>query len=305
MHVLVLDSLFESLEVEREVAARYGAEVVRLEDDPALLGSAEVVAHVTTRVDSALIDELRGCRVIARFGTGLDTVDLEAAARAGIAVVGVRDYCIPELASHTLGLAFALVRRLGPLDGVDAGWDEVVASVPLPGFRTAAVVGLGSVGRAVAAALVALGFEVIAVSSRPDVARAAGATPLPLEEALARADLVLLHLALTEETAGILDARRLAAMRPGAILVDTARIGLLDEDAVAAALEAGQLGGLGLDARLAAGSPLRRFAGDPRVLVTPHIGWYSEASARVLRERTIVDALERALDPRPEEASVP
>ena len=304
MLVLVLDSLFESLEVERDVAARYGAEVVRLEEDAALLGSADVVAHVKTKVDAALIAELRSCRVIARFGTGLDTVDRDAAARAGIAVVGVRDYCIPELASHTLGLAFALVRRLGPLSVIDAGWDAVVGSIPLPGSRAAAVVGLGSVGCAVAKALAALGFEVLAVTSREGVARAVGATPLPLEEALSRADLVLLHLALTRETAGILDARHLAAMQPGAILVDTARIGLVDEHAVAAALDAGQLGGLGLDARLAPDSPLRRFAADPRVLVTPHIGWYSEASARLLRERTIADALERALEPRPEEAPV-
>jgi len=295
MLVVVLDSLFESLDVEREVAARYGAQVVRLEDDPSLLASADVVAHVRTRVDEALIATLSSCRVIARFGTGLDTVDLDAAARAGIAVVGVRDYCIPELTAHTLGLAFALVRRLRRLDGLDGGWDDVVRTVPLPGVRTAAVVGLGSIGRAVAAALVAMGVEVLAVSRT---------TSLPLDDALAAADLVLLHLALTPETAGLVDDGRLEVMRPGAILVDTARLGLLDEAAVAGALESGRLGGLGLDARLAPDSPLVRFRGDPRVLVTPHVGWYSEASARVLRERTIADALERALHPRPQEASV-
>jgi D-3-phosphoglycerate dehydrogenase len=302
--VVVLDSLFESLDVEREAAARYGAQVVRVQDEPSLLASAEVVAHVRTRVDAELIAAMPACRVIARFGTGLDTVDLDAAKRAGIAVVGVRDYCIPELTSHTLALAFALTRRIQELEGLEAGWDEVVASVPLRGRRRAAVVGLGSVGAAVASALVAMRFDVLAVTSRSDAARTVGAVPATLEHALEAADLVLLHLALTEETAGLLDRRRLALMPPGAILVNTARLALLDEHAVAEALEEGRLGGLGLDARLAPGSPLARLRSDPRVIVTPHVGWYSEASARSLRERAIGDALEHALRPRPEEAGI-
>jgi phosphoglycerate dehydrogenase-like enzyme len=305
MLVVVLDSLFESLDVERAAAARYGAEVVRYEDEPALLASAEVVAHVRTPIDAELIGGLAACRVIARFGTGLDTVDLAAAARAGIAVVGIRDYCIPELASHTLALAFALTRRLHLVEAADMGWDEIAASSPLAGVRTVAVAGLGSVGAAVAQALRALRFEVLAVTSRPEAARAVAAEPVALDDALARADLVLLHLALTADTAGLLDARRLASIRRGSVLVNTARLGLLDEDAVAAAIDDGRLAGLGLDACLGPRSALRRFAGDPRVLVTPHIGWYSEASARVLRERTISDALERALRPQSQEASVP
>jgi D-3-phosphoglycerate dehydrogenase len=302
--VVVLDSLFDSLDVERETAARYGARVVRRQDEPELLASADVVAHVTTKVDAALIEAMPACRVIARFGTGLDTVDRGAAERAGIAVVCVRDYCIPELASHTLGLAFTLARRLYELDGLEAGWDQVAASTPLPDRRHAAVVGLGSVGTAVTIALVAMGFDVLAVTSRPEAARAVGATPVALEEALGSAALVLLHVALVDDTARMIDKSRLGLMPPGAILVNTARLGLLDEQAVADALEQGRLGGLGLDARLATGSPLTRLLADPRVVVTPHIGWYSEASAQTLRERTIGDALERALRPRAEEASV-
>jgi D-3-phosphoglycerate dehydrogenase len=304
MLVVVLDSLFDSLDVERETAARHGAEVVRWQNDPELLASADVVAHVTTKVDAALIEKMPACRVIARFGTGLDTVDREAAERAGIAVVGVRDYCIPELASHTLGLAFTLARRIRELDGLEGGWDDVAASAPLPGRRRAAVVGLGSVGTAVASALLAMGFHVLAVTSRPEVARSFGATPVALEEALGSARLVLLHAALTPETTQMIDAIRLGLMESDTILVDTARLGLLDEQAVADALDQGRLGGLGLDARLAAGSPLSRFRSDPRVIVTPHIGWYSEASAQTLRERTIGDALERALRPRAEEATL-
>ena len=304
MLVVVLDSLFESLDVEREVAARYGARVARVEDDPELLASADIVAHVRTRVDADLIKAMPSCRVIARFGTGLDTVDLEAAERAGIAVVGVRDYCVPELTSHTLALALTLTRRIRELDGREAGWDEVAASTPFPAVRCAAVLGLGSIGTAVASALAAMGFDVLAVTSRPGAARAAGATPAALDEALEMSDLVLLHLALNEETAGLVDNRFLESMRPEAILVDTARLGLLDEHAVAAALDQGRLGGLALDAALPSGSPLTRFLDDRRVVVTPHVGWYSEASARALRERAIGGALERALNPRPKETPI-
>ena len=109
---------------------------------------------------------------------------------------------------------------------------------------------------------------------------------------------MLLHLALNGETAGLVDNRFLELMRPEAILVDTARLGLLDEHAVAEALDQGRLGGLALDAILPSGSPITRFVGDRRVVVTPHVGWYSEASSRTLRERAIGDALERALHPR-------
>jgi D-3-phosphoglycerate dehydrogenase len=231
--------------------------------------------------------------VIARFGTGLDTVDLDAAAAAGIAVVGVRDYCLPELTAQTLAIGFALLRRLGETAGrLDATWSTVAVETPLRRGGKVAVVGYGSVGRRLAAALAALGFDVtVATTHAVDEAHAAGHAVGSVDEALAGAELVFLACALTEETRGLVDARRLDLPARGAILVDTARIGLLDEEAVAAALDAGALGGLGLDASLAADSPLRRFAGDPRVLVTPHVGWYSEESATELRRRAIADAV--------------
>jgi D-3-phosphoglycerate dehydrogenase len=254
------------------------------------------VAHVRTRVDAALIGAMRRCRVIARFGTGLDTVDLPAAEAVGISVVGVRDYCLPELASHTLLLAFALLRRLSETtQALDASWDGVAGRTPIQRGEEAVVVGFGSVGRRVAEALIALGYHVTVVTAHAsEEALAAGAAVALLDQALDRGELVFLTCALTDETRGLIDEHRLAAMRPGALLVDTARLALLDETAVAAALDAGTLGGLGLDASLPPSSPLRRFAGDARVLITPHIGWYSERSATELRRRTIAQALRLA-----------
>jgi D-3-phosphoglycerate dehydrogenase / 2-oxoglutarate reductase len=292
--VVVLDSLFESLELEHEAAQSRSATIEPWDGDPRSLAGADVVAHVRTRVDAELIAAMPRCRVITRFGTGLDTVDQEAAAAAGIEVLTVRDYCVPELPTHTLALAFALVRRLTETtNDPGAGWDAVAAAYPIARDRQATVVGIGSVGRRVAAALSSLGYSVFAVTRHaPEQARAAGARVVALEKGLAEGDLVFLHTALDEATRGLIDEYRLRLMRPGAILINTARLGLIDQEAVAAALNDNRLGGLALDAKLEQDSPLRRFTSDRRVLITPHTGWYSEESAAALRRQAITTALD-------------
>jgi phosphoglycerate dehydrogenase-like enzyme len=128
---------------------------------------------------------------------------------------------------------------------------------------------------------------------------------MALEEGLAEGDLVFLHTSLDETTERLIDGDRLGRMRPGAILVNTARLGLIDEQAVADALDESRLGGLALDAKLAPSSPLLRFLADPRVLVTPHIGWYSEESASTLRTSAIVSALDLVAANEREEVSKP
>jgi D-3-phosphoglycerate dehydrogenase len=127
-----------------------------------------------------------------------------------------------------------------------------------------------------------------------DETRAVGATPVSLDDGLADAGFVFLHTALSAETAGLIDDSRIEGMSPGTIMVDTARLGLIDEGAVAEALRSGRLAGVALDARLPPGSPLRGLIGDARLLVTPHIGWYSERSAAELRRRTIDETIDAA-----------
>jgi D-3-phosphoglycerate dehydrogenase len=294
--VVVLDSLFDSLDIEQRVAADRGATLGRWDGTPEDLADADVVAHVRTRIDADFIAAMPRCSVIARFGTGRDTVDLDAARKAGITVVTVRDYCVPELPAHTLALALTLARRLAVTSGeLDRSWQEIAAELPIARYGNAAVVGIGSVGRRVATALVALGYHVTAVTrhAQAEVERA-GWRLATLDEALASADLIFLHAALDESTRGMIDAERLELVKPGAILIDTARLGLIDERAVAAALETGRLGGLALDAKLDPTSPLRPFAADPRVIITPHIGWYSQDSADALRAAAIANALDTA-----------
>jgi D-3-phosphoglycerate dehydrogenase / 2-oxoglutarate reductase len=291
--VVVLDSLFASLDLEEKAARERGAALVRWDGDRHSLADADVVAHVRTRVDAELLAAMPRCRVVTRFGSGVDTVERSAAEAAGVRVVTVRDYCVPELTTHTLALAFSLVRRLAETAvRLDSSWGEVATATSLRRHGTATVVGVGSVGCAVAAALRSLGYEVLAVTRHAcAAARAVGAEVVGLADGLAAADLVFLHTALDDSTRNLLDARRLALMRPGAILTNTARLALVDEAAVADSLDEGRLGGLALDAHLPPSSPLRRFAHDPRVVVTPHIGWYSEDSAAILRRAAIANAL--------------
>lgn len=294
--VLLLDALFDDLELETQVAKANGWSVEPWDGSLGSLASAEIVLHVRTRIDRALLESMRNCLVIGRFGTGLDSVELEAAQAAGMAVVNVRDYCVPEMASHTLALAFTLERQIWP--GWDnremqrLNWQTFVSARPIVGRRTATVVGFGSIGTAVAGALSAIGFDVLGVTTRGvEKARRIGAKVVPLEEGLEAADFVFLHCALEAGTANLLDSARLGILKSWAILVNTARLGLLDQAAVADALKRGRLVGLGLDALLPPDSPLREFLDDPRVLVTPHVGWYSERSASLLRTEAVLRSI--------------
>jgi D-3-phosphoglycerate dehydrogenase len=294
--ILVLDSLFDDLDVERLVATARGWEIIRWDGSAAQLEQADAVVHVRTRVDRDLIAQLTQCRVIGRFGVGLDSVDRVAAAQRAMAVVNVRDYCLPEMTAHTLALAFALERRLSGWrneEWLDTDWQTFAKARPVRGRTRASVIGLGSIGTAVAGALRNLSYDVVTVTTRGrETAERMGLPVVPLEASLVSADFVFLHAALEPATVNLIDRRGLSMLPADAVLVNTARLGLIDPGAVADALASDRLGGLGIDGRLEKDSPLRRFAGDPRVLITPHVGWYSERSARVLRERAIMNTID-------------
>jgi D-3-phosphoglycerate dehydrogenase len=290
--LLVLDSLFDDVGVESNAAGERGATLSRWSGDADQLRAADAVLHVRTPVDAAMIAKLERCRAIGRFGSGLDTVDLQAAAAAGMRVVAVRNYCVRELTTHTLALAFALQRGLQRTNWRHVSWGDISAQAPLRRGDVAVVVGMGSVGQSVAAGLLALGYRVQAVTRTPELAEPLGLSTAALDDALPEADLLVLQTALDADTAGLIGAARLAAMKPGAVLVNTARLRLIDEDAVAAALSAGAVGGVGIDALLPKDSPLHRFNDDPRVIVTPHVGWYSEESATELRWRAVSETID-------------
>jgi D-3-phosphoglycerate dehydrogenase / 2-oxoglutarate reductase len=243
---------------------------------------------------------LPALKVVATCSVGYDHVDLEAATRRDVWVCNVPDYCVEEMADSSLALLLALLRGVVVLDRSvrEGGWDHTVAG-PLPTLRGTklAVVGFGRIGRAVAERAVALGMEVWAVDPHASI-DLDGVRPATLEEALASCHAFSLHSLLTPETRGLIGEKELARMPPGAFLVNTARAGLVDFDAVLAALDSGQLGGAAFDVvpveppSVEAPAPQHQ-----RLIVNPHAAWYSAATEREAYRRPVV-AVREALEGR-------
>ncbi|MGH7043814.1 MAG: NAD(P)-dependent oxidoreductase [Acetobacteraceae bacterium] len=243
-----------------------------------LLPTTEVLWHVLAPATAAMIATAPRLRLIQKIGTGVNTIALDAARTRGIPVCNLPGTNARAVAELTLALMLAALRRLPLFDAaMRAGRGFALAPDQLDGLgelggRTIGLVGFGAVPQALAPALTALGCRVLytARSPHPDCT----ALHRPLDTLLAEADVVSLHLPLTPETARLIDAPRLARMRRGAILVNTARGGLIDQPALAAALRSGQLGAVGLDVfdpePPAADEPLLTL---PNVVLTPHIAW--------------------------------
>jgi D-3-phosphoglycerate dehydrogenase len=226
------------------------------------------------RIDAAVIEACTRLRVISKHGSGTDTIDKAAAAHKGIAVVAAAGANAAAVAEHSWALILACAKDVPLLDRrMHAGhWDKARHKSLELGGRTLGLVGLGAIGARVAAVGAAMGMRVIAHDPFAAGDRH-GVTLLPLDQVIAGADVLSLHCPLTPDNANMLDAAALATMRPGAIVVNTARGGLIDESALAAALRSGALRSAGLDSfqvePFQAGHP---FAGIPNLILSPHIG---------------------------------
>ncbi len=242
---------------------------------------ADLLLVTSLRVDRTLLAELPRLKGVVRYGVGLDSIDQVAAAEQGVAVRNVRGFCTEEIADHALGLLLACARGLmADLDLVRRGhWRRGTAPVHRLRGRQLGIVGLGAIGQALAQRAQALGLVVVAHDPLlpSEVADGLGVGLVGLEALLADSDFVSLNCALTDQTHHLLGSEQLALMKPGAFLINTARGGLVDQDALTEALLEGRLAGAGLDVFEpevpAVDHPLRDL---PNVLVTPHVAWYSE-----------------------------
>jgi D-3-phosphoglycerate dehydrogenase len=264
-----------------------------------LRGAAGLIVRSGTRVDAELLDAADALEVIGRAGVGLDNIDLALATRRGVAVLNAPAGNTISTTELAFGLLLAAARRIPAADRSvrEGAWDRRgLAGMQLCG-HTLGVVGMGRIGSEMARRARAFGLGVLAYDPYVESERAEelGVRMVELEELLARSDFVTLHLPLTDETQGLLDAARIDRMRPGAILVNAARGGLVDEAALAAALRSGHLAAAALDVfetePLPAEHPLRDA---PNLVLTPHIGASTpEAQARVAVEIAIAvrDAL--------------
>jgi D-3-phosphoglycerate dehydrogenase len=248
-------------------------------------------------------DELRALpalRVVATPSVGVDHVDVGAATRHGVWVCNVPDYCVDEMADHALALLLALVRGVVELDRtVRAGaWDHRAAGELRRVSDVAlGVVGFGRIGRALASRAQALGMRVS--THDPFVAdeavEATGVHPLPLEELLRTSTAISVHAPLTAETRGLLGRRELELLAPGAYVVNVSRAGLVDTSALLEGLASGRLAGVALDV-LEVEPPTTEspVPTAPRLIVTPHAGWYSaEAEEAAFRRaaESVLDVL--------------
>ena len=232
--------------------------------------------------------------LIAVSATGMDNVDQAAAMARGILVRNVSGYAMTAVAEHAMMLMLALARRLDAQRAavLDGAWTAspqfCVFAAPmrdLSGLRLG-LIGPGAIASALAERARAFGMEVVLAERR-------GAPPRPgrvaFETVLATCDVISLHCPLTDETRNLLDADAFAAMKPGMIVINTARGALIDEQALEAALEAGQVGGVGLDVAPTepppAGAPILRLAARGDVIVTPHVAWASAGAMRALADQ--------------------
>jgi len=278
-----------------------------LVDDPVRLHSAvrdadAIIVRNRTRVDATLVAAASRLRAVGRLGVGLDNIDLETCRARGIAVLPATGANGDAVAEYVISTALLLLRGFqGATPEVAAGhWPRTRFSEGRElGGKTFGLIGFGDIARRVAR--LARAFSVRILAFDPQVARTDAAwrgldvTPVSLEEVLVQSDVVSLHVPLTADTRHLIDAGRLATMKPDAILIDTARGGVVDESALASALRSGRLGGAAIDVfaeePLPAGSSL---ADCPNVVLTPHVaGLTVEANRRVssVVARKVADAL--------------
>ncbi len=306
--VLLTDYAWPQLDIERQTLTKINAElVVASTQDPASLAAlaadADAIMTNWAQVPASVIQAAPKCRIVARLGIGLDNIDVAAATERRIMVTNIPDYCLIEVAEHALALLLALGRKAAFYHHqTKSGRYDLKAGPVLRRIegQTLGIVGLGNIGRVLAGKALALGLKVLATrrSRNPAVP---GVNPCGLDELLAHSDYVSLHLPLNHETRHLIGAAQLARMKPTAYLINTARGGLIDNGALAAALAEGRLAGAGLDVQDPEPPDLNQPPwNDPRVVVTPHVAFVSEESLSNLRTRTARQVTTCLLGGRPE-----
>ena len=243
---------------------------------PALADADAVIVRSATRIDAEALAGAPGLRVIARAGVGLDNVNVEAATRAGVMVVNAPSSNIVSAAEHAVGLLLAVARNVPQaMTSLKAGeWQRSKFTGAELHQKVAGILGLGRIGELVAHRLAAFGMQVIAYDPYVPAARAAqlGVRLVSLEDLLAEADFITVHLPKNSETTGLIGERELRLVKPGARIINAARGGIVDEHALALALKDGRVAGAGIDVFATEPCTESPLFGFTNVVVTPHLG---------------------------------
>jgi D-3-phosphoglycerate dehydrogenase len=281
---------------ERRILGEVDAEVIPVtcrtsEELAEAVHAADAVIVSNVPVTNEVMAAMPGCRAIVTASIGFDHIDLAAATARGIPVANVPDFCVREVANHTMGLLLASARKIVRLNNAlqDGRWDRTLLP-PMPSVHgeTLGLISFGRIARQVGLRARAFEMTVLAFDPYVDAATAAefGVELVPLDELLRRSDYVSVHAPRTPETYHLLGRREFALMKPTAMIFNTGRGGVIDEPALAQALQEGELAGAGLDVfeqePVADDNPL---LGLENVVLTPHAGGYSEESIRTVRRR--------------------
>jgi len=308
MKVVVTDFIEGDLEWEAEQFSQEGIEFAAFqlkyacEEELAEAGAgADVVIVNMAPVTARVIEGWGRCGLVIRHGIGYDNVDSEALGHRGIPLVNIPDYCTEEVAEQAIALILACGRKIVTSRRVlddsvrDGCWnfDRVHPIHRLHG-QTLGIIGCGRIGSRVYQKLTAFGFEFAICDPYLSRARKTqlGIETEPLESVLARSDFVTLHTPLNNETGHLINERTLSIMKPSAFLINTARAGIIDQDALAGALQEGRIGGAGLDVYIReppdAEDPLLSM---DNVILTPHLSWCSVEAERLIREKIVAQVL--------------
>jgi D-3-phosphoglycerate dehydrogenase / 2-oxoglutarate reductase len=295
--VLVTDYDWPNLDVEQSILAGVGAELMipNFRDEDELVGLAPqadaILVNWCPRT-GRIIRAATACKVVVRYGVGVDNIDIVAATENGIVVANVPDYCMDEVSNHAMAFLLAATRRLHLYDrSVKSHTWTVKVGMPYPRLQgcTLGIIGFGRIGKTVAPKALAFGLRVLVYDpyiNQKDITDR-GCVPASFETLLTEADFVTLHVPLTPETTGIVNDKALRLMKPTAWLINTARGRVVDVKALTVALKEGRLAGAGLDV-LPVEPPdwNDELFTLPNVLNTPHSAFYSEGSLQELREKS-------------------
>jgi len=256
---------------------------------------ADAILVTYAKLPGDLLRQLRRCKAIGRFGLGVDNIDVAAAAELGITVTYVPDYCMQEVSDHAMALLLALARKVPQSNAlVQAGRWEMPAVVPIHRLagRVLGLVGFGNIPRELAPKAKAFGLRVVAhdpyVSQQ--VLDAAGVERVSFDQLLEISDFVSIHAPLLSATRGLFNAEVFRKMKKGARLINTARGPLVDEDALVAALDSGQLAGAALDVVVVEPLPKdSKLIGHDNVILTPHTAFYSVEALNELQTKCAAD----------------
>lgn len=295
LSVVLTDHAWPDVEVERRILESAGyrfvaplASAAEAQVDE-LVASEQPAAIMTcwAPVSDQAIDSAAPLRIVARMGVGLDNIGVAEATRRGVWVTNVPDYCVEEVSDHAVALALSVLRGVTVLDREVRGgtWNPAGARLARLSALTAGIVGYGRIGHRTADKLAGLGMRVLALRPRTSDPADGAARVVARDELVRQSDVLILHVPLTPETQHLVDAPFLATMKPGSILVNVSRGGVVDTSALLFALEHGPLGGAALDVVEGEPSPPRGLLARSNVVITPHVAFSSTLSILELRQR--------------------